>query len=166
MSPLTGPTEPDLIFVALVASNRVIGDGQTQPWHLREDLRRFKTLTMGHPLLMGRATFDAIGRLLPGRETVVLTRSSSWSAPGAHVAQDVDEAVRLAASLPGGNEIMVVGGGQIYEALLARATRLELTEVDAPAKGTVLFPAINPRQWTQVSRDDRLAFAFVTYERL
>lgn len=160
-----GVSEPGIVFVALVASNRVIGDGRTQPWHFREDLRRFKALTTGHPLLMGRATFDAIGRLLPGRETIVLTRSSSWSAPGVHVAHSVDESLRLAAAMPGGHDIMVIGGGQIYEALLDRATRLELTEVDAPAQGTVLFPAIDPRQWTQVSRDDRLAYAFVTYER-
>ncbi|WP_168581759.1 dihydrofolate reductase [Gephyromycinifex aptenodytis] len=157
--------QPELVFVALVAANRVIGDGQSQPWHFREDLQRFKALTSGHPLLMGRATFEAIGRLLPGRESVVLTRSPSWSAPGAHLAHDIDEAVTLAAGLPGGEQIMVVGGGQIYQALLPRATRLELTECDAPAQGEVLFPEVDPAQWVEIARDDRCAFAFVTYRR-
>lgn len=161
---MSTPT-PQIVLVALVAANGVIGDGQSQPWHFREDLRRFKAMTLGHPLVMGRATFEAIGRLLPDRETVVLTRSTSWSSPGARVAHDLDEALEVAGGLPGGEEIMVLGGGQVYEAVLPRATRLELTEVDAPAIGDVVFPAIDPAQWNEVARDDRLAFAFVTYER-
>ena len=162
-----GENEPgEVVLVAMVAANGVIGDGTDQPWHLREDLRRFKRLTTGHPLVMGRATYDAIGRLLPGRETVVLTRDREWSTEGAHVAHDVEEALRVAAGLPGGESVMVLGGGQIYAAVMPRATRLELTEVDAPAEGEVRFPEVDPSTWTEVSRDDRAAFAFVTYRRV
>lgn len=155
----------DVIVVAMVAANGVIGDGEDQPWHIREDLRRFKSLTMGHPLVMGRATYDAIGRLLPGRETVVLTRDRGWTTPGAHVVHDVDEALQVASGLPGGEAVMVLGGGQVYAAMLPVATRLELTEVDAPASGDVVFPEIDPARWEEVRRDDRAALAFVTYER-
>lgn len=156
---------PEVVFVALMAANRVIGDGSDQPWHLREDLAHFKALTLGHPLVMGRATHDAIGRLLPGRDTVVLTRDPTWARAGAHVAHDPRGALDVAAALPGGESVMVIGGGQVYEALLPHATRLELTEVDAPAAGDVLFPDIDPTVWQETARDDRAAFAFVTYER-
>lgn len=154
------------MLVALVGANGVIGDGVDQPWHLREDFRRFKELTMGHPLVMGRATFAAIGRALPGRQTVVLTRNRSWSAEGVHVAHDVDAAVALASSLPGGERLMILGGGQVYREFLPRATHLELTEVDADAVGDVTFPDVDPARWRQIARDDRLAFAFVTYARV
>lgn len=156
---------PELVLVAIVASNGVIGDGADQPFRLREDFARFKALTMGHPLLMGRRTHEAIGRALPGRRSVVLTRNRSWRAPGVEVAHDLDTAVTTAAALPGGEQIMVLGGGEIYRLTMDRAHRLELTEVDAPARGEVRFPAIDPDAWREVRRDDRLAFAFVTYER-
>ena len=162
----TGRTDPALVLVAVVAANGVIGDGEDQPFRLKEDFARFKALTSGHPLLMGRRTHEAIGRALPGRRTVVLTRDRTWSGEGVDVAHDLDEAIALAASLPGGEEVMVLGGGEIYRAVLDRATRLELTEVDADAEGEVTFPTIDPAQWQEVARDDRLAFAFVTYERL
>ncbi|WP_052466869.1 dihydrofolate reductase [Mobilicoccus massiliensis] len=157
--------DSEIVLVALVAANGVIGDGTDQPWHFREDFRRFKSLTMGHPLVMGRRTHEAIGRALPGRETVVLTRDPSWSSEGVRVAHDLEEALDLAAELPGGEHIMVLGGGQIYEAVLPRADRLELTEVDADAEGDTRFPRLDPDSWTEVARDDRLAFAFVTYRR-
>ncbi|GAB47369.1 dihydrofolate reductase [Mobilicoccus pelagius] len=157
--------EPELVLVALVAANGVIGDGEDQPFRFREDFARFKALTTGHPLLMGRRTHEAIGRALPGRRTIVLTRDRQWRDDAVDVAHDLDEALALAEDLPGGEEVMVLGGGEIYRATIDRAHRLELTEVDAPARGDITFPEIDPAQWREVARDDRAAFAFVTYAR-
>lgn len=173
LAPSADGAAPELVLVAILASNGVIGDGEDQPFRLREDFRRFKALTMGHPLLMGRRTYEAIGRALPGRHTVVLTRDRDWSpaeVTGGDIenvtaAHDLDEAIARAAALPGGEEVMVLGGGEIYRLVMDRADRLELTEVDAPAQGDVRFPTIDPTQWEEVGRDDRFAFAFVTYAR-
>lgn len=162
------PTTPDgcdVVMVAIVAANGVIGDGEDQSFHFREDFRRFKELTTGHPLVMGRATCEAIGRLLPGRQTVVVTRNTDWTFDGAHVVHDLDEALATAAALPGGERIMILGGGQVYAACMPVATHLELTEVDVDAEGDVRFPTVDEHEWREVARDDRWAFAFVTYER-
>ncbi len=160
---------PRVVLIAMAGANRVIGDGTDQPWHLREDQRRFAQLTRGHPMVMGRATFDTFTKPLPGRPHVVVTRDRGWSAPGrpdVHVAHDPHEALQLAATLPGGAErIAVIGGGQIYAALLDAADAVELTEVDAEAPGDVLFPELPESEWRQAGRDDRCAFAYVTYER-
>ena len=151
MSAATG-SGPLVVAVAIVSAEGVLGDGADQPWHLREDQRRFKELTRGHPVIVGRATFETFGGVLPGRPNVVVTRDRTWSA--------------LAATLPGGDErISVIGGGQIYAALLPQTDVVELTEVDASARGSVSFPDLPDTQWRQTRRDDRLAFAFVTYER-
>lgn len=163
---MTPPSSPaEVVLVAMVAANGVIGDGQDQPWHLREDQRRFRALTMGHPLVMGRRTWDAIGRPLSGRSTVVLTRDAAWSAPGVAVAHSMTDALRVAGGLPGGDQVMVIGGGTIYASALQYATRVELTEVDADASGSVVFPTLDEDTWLESTREDRLAFAFVTYER-
>ncbi|MDO5628585.1 MAG: dihydrofolate reductase [Mobilicoccus sp.] len=155
----------EVVLVAIVAANGVIGDGADQPFHLREDFARFKALTLGHPLVMGRATFEAIGRALPGRTSIVLTRGDQWTPPdGVLVAHDVEEALSLAGEQVGGEEVMVLGGGQVYRALWEHATRLELTEVDAPASGSVTFPEVD-ESWREIDRDDRWGFAFVTYAR-
>ena len=165
MSAATG-SRPLVVAVAIVSAEGVLGDGADQPWHLREDQRRFKELTRGHPVIVGRTTFDTFGGVLPGRPNVVVTRDRSWSAPGAHVAHDPHEALALAETLPGGDErISVIGGGQIYAALLPQTDVVELTEVDASVGGSVRFPDLPESQWRQTRRDDRLAIAFVTYER-
>ncbi|QQS00302.1 MAG: dihydrofolate reductase [Austwickia sp.] len=167
----SGPTAPhapagsEVVLIAMVAANGVIGDGEDQPWHLREDLRRFLRLTKGHPVVMGRRTWDAIGTALPGRPAVVLTRDPDWAAEAARAAADPQRALDLAAALPGGELIWVLGGGQVYDAMLPAATRVELTEVDAPASGETRFPRLPPGEWLEAERDDRLAFAFVTYRR-
>ncbi|WP_116113701.1 dihydrofolate reductase [Austwickia chelonae] len=155
-----------IVLVAMIAANRVIGDGQDQPWHLREDQQRFRRLTMGHPLIMGRRTWAAIGRPLPGRPAVVLSRDTEWSAEGATVAHDPVAALEAARALPGSDHIMVIGGGEIYEAFLPLATHAEVTEVDAEASGEIHFPVLEPSQWAETDRDDRFAFAFVTYQRI
>lgn len=159
------PPGSEVVLIAMVAANGVIGDGADQPWHLREDQRRFARLTRGHPVILGRRTWEAIGAPLPGRPAVVLTRDPSRAAAGATVARDPQQALEKAAGLPGGDQIWVLGGGQVYAALLPAATRVELTEVDADASGATTFPILAPQDWAQVGRDDRLAFAFVTYRR-
>ncbi len=157
---------PVVVAVAIVSADGVLGDGTDQPWHLREDQKRFKDLTRGHPVVVGRATFDTFGGPLPGRPHVVVTRDRDWSYPGVRVAHDPHEALRMAKELPGGDErVGIIGGGQIYEALLPQTDVVELTEVDADAPGDVRFPQLSPQEWTETRRDDRLAFAFVTYER-
>lgn len=157
------PVGSELVLIAMVAANGVIGDGADQPWHLRDDQRRFARLTRGHPILMGRRTWAAIGTALPGRSTVVLTRDPAWSAPGAIGVADPQKALDIAATLPGGDQIWVIGGGQVYAALLGSADRIELTEVDADAAGDTTFPRLTTTDWVETDRDDRCGFAFVTY---
>lgn len=165
------PSSPrEVVLVAIVAANGVLGDGADQPWHLREDQRRFMRMTKGHPLIMGRRTWDALGAAcLPHRESVVLTRDTGAAAAiraaGAHPVADLAHALAVAATLPGGEAVMVIGGGDIYRQALPEATRLELTEVDADAGGAVRFPDLDPAEWAEADRDDRWAFAFVTYRR-
>ncbi len=152
----------EIVLVAAVARNGVIGDGARMPWHLPADLAFFKRTTMGHALIMGRATFDSIGRALPGRRSIVVTRQPAWRHADVEVAHSVDEALVLAG--PEG-PVFVVGGGQIYAQAMDVATRLIITEVDAEPAGSVVFPAIDPGVWTETSRDPQDGFAWVTYER-
>lgn len=159
------PDGAEVVLIAIVAANRVVGDGADQPWHLREDQRRFLRLTKGHPVVMGRRTWDSIGAPLPGRSNVVLTRDHSWAADGATVAHDPQEALDAARALPGGEQTWIIGGGEVYAAFLPSATSVELTEVDADATGTARFPELPEHEWVEMCRDDRLAFAFVTYTR-
>lgn len=129
------------------ARGGVIGRDGAMPWHLPEDLARFRRLTTGHPVLMGRATWDALPdrfRPLPGRENLVLTRTAGWSAPGATVVHDVDAARRLLA----GRDAWVIGGGQVYAALVDEADRLEITEIDLDVAGDAVAPPVDPDVWT------------------
>lgn len=160
---------PELVVLAMVAHDGVIGDGIDQPWHLREDQSRFRAISYGHPTIMGRRTFEAIGRPLPGRPAVVLTRDPHWRRDDVRVARSFPEAVRIAAGLPGGESVMVIGGAAVYAEALPLAHRLELTLVDADALeiggAPVYFPPLDPALWCESSRDDRWAFAFVTFSR-
>lgn len=148
-----------VVLVAAVARNGVIGAAGGMPWHLPADLRHAKELTMGHPLLMGRATFEAIGRPLPGRPCVVLTRDPYWHHPGVTVVRSVEQA--LAVLTPG--PVMVFGGGQVYAQALPYADRLEITHIDAEPEGDTHFPPIDPQRWREVAREDHDGYAFVTY---
>lgn len=143
-------------LVAAVARNGVIGADNDMPWRLSSDLRRFRRLTWGKPLVMGRKTFDAIGRALPGRLTIVVTRRSNWHAPGVTVAGGLDEALRKAAAWREGRgqEVCVVGGGTIYGQALPRADWLRLTHVDAAPAGDVVFPDYDADAWRAVSAID------------
>jgi dihydrofolate reductase len=144
------PTGKRVVLVAAVAENGVIGDGPDIPWRIPGEQAEFKRLTLGHTLLMGRTTYESIGRPLPGRTTIVLTRDDSWHADGVLVAHDVDEALRLAADLPG--DVMVAGGAEVYAAALPYADEQVLTEVHLDPEGDVLYPAFETAEWTEAER--------------
>lgn len=150
-----------VILIAAVGSNGVIGRDNDLPWRIREDLQHFKALTLGNTLVMGRKTYDSIGRPLPGRRTVVVTRQPDWSVEGVEVAHSLDDALKLA----DGNDLYVAGGGEIYRQALPHADRLELTEVDQAPDGDVTFPAFDRSQWQETARTPGDGFAFVTYVR-
>ncbi|WP_330473937.1 dihydrofolate reductase [Terrabacter sp. C0L_2] len=152
---------PNVTMIAAVGRNGVIGDGLTMPWHLSEDLKYFKRTTMGHPMVMGRRTFDSMGAL-PGRRSIVITRQTGWSAPGVEVAHSLPEALELAA---GAEQVFVVGGGEIYRQAMGYAARLLVTEVDQSPDGSVTFPPIDPADWVETARDEHPGYAWVTYER-
>ena len=154
-----------ITLIAAVARNRVIGADGDMPWRIPEDFAFFKRTTMGHPMVMGRATFDSIGKALPGRRSIVITRSRNWRHDGVEVAGSMPVALDLAAGGRGGEEIFVIGGGQIYELALPFADRLLLTEVDREPEGDVTFPRIDRSRWGEGSRDARDGFAFVEYRR-
>lgn len=152
----------NVTMIAAVGRNNVIGDGTSMPWHLPQDLEHFKATTLGHTMIMGRRTFEAIGRVLPGRRTIVITRQQDWRHPGVETAHSLADALFLAGP---GDEIFVVGGGEVYAEAMPYAARLVITHVDQSPSGSVTFPAIDPKAWTETSRDDHEGFSIVTYER-
>ena len=152
-------------IVAAVARNGVIGAGGELPWHLPDELRLFKATTMGHVLVMGRRTYESVGRPLPGRTTVVVTRSPDWS-PGADevlVVHGIDEALGRARAID--DEVFVVGGGELYEAALPHADRLLLTFVDQDPEGDTTFPDVDWDAWTEIDREPGDGWLRLTYER-
>jgi dihydrofolate reductase len=165
---MVGMDRPSITLVVARARNGVIGRDGKLPWHLSADLKRFKALTMGSVMVMGRRTFESLPGLLPGRRHVVLTRDRSWRAEGAEIAYDVDEALRLAGQEP----ISVIGGAEIFELFLPLADRIELTEVldDIPGDTFIADPR-GRGEWRETfseehaSADGRSAFRFVTLER-
>jgi dihydrofolate reductase len=158
---------PKIVLVVARADNGIIGKDGKLPWHLPADLRHFKRVTMGTPMVMGRKTFESLPGLLPGRRHIVLTRDRSWSAPGAETVASVEEAIRLA----NGECISVVGGAEIFELFVPKAAAIELTEVHFEAEGDTYMPAPDPTRWREVSRErheaenGRPAFSFVRLER-
>jgi dihydrofolate reductase len=161
----TGSTDGPrrLTLVAAYADNRVIGDHGSIPWRIPEDFAHFKTTTMGGTLVMGRATYDSIGRPLPGRTTIVVTRDPDWSADGVVVAHSLDEALDLAAQQPG--ETFVAGGAQVYEQALPRATHQVLTEVHGSPEGDAHYPEFPLDEWVETRREARETFDWVWWER-
>ncbi|KRE53925.1 dihydrofolate reductase [Phycicoccus sp. Soil748] len=153
----------NVTLIAAVGRNGVIGADNDMPWHLPEDFAFFKRTTMGHPMVMGRKTFDSIGRVLPGRRTIVVTRQQDWSHPDVETAHSLTEALALAGPA---SEVFVCGGGQVYAEAMPWAQRLLITEVDQSPEGDVRFPAIDPAQWQETAREDRDGFSWVTYERV
>jgi len=159
----------ELSIVVAVDEGGVIGRDGDLPWHLSADLQRFKKITMGKPLLMGRRTWESIGRPLPGRRNLVVSRRGDFAAPGAEVFPSIDDALGALASVP---EVMVIGGASLYQALLPSVTRLYLTRVHARCRGEVRFPDIKQQEWTEIARethpgDERndYAMTFIDYQR-
>lgn len=143
-------SDPTVSIIVAVASNGVIGRDGGMPWRLSTDLKRFKSLTMGRPIIMGRRTFETIGRALPGRTNIVMTREETFAAPNVVRAGDMREALRLArdqARRDGVDEIFVIGGGEIYERALPYVDRLHVTHVEAMPDGDTTFPPIDAEEW-------------------
>ncbi len=175
-----------LAVIAAVADNGVIGRDNQLPWHLPEDLKYFKRVTLGKPIIMGRKTFDSIGRPLPGRSNIVVTRQPDWRAAGVVVAHSLAAALELAATrLPPPQplklqtgpearpEAMLIGGAELYAEGIGRAERLYLTRVHASVDGDAYFPLLDPGQWREVWRQDHCAsdgtshsYSFVTMDRV
>lgn len=160
---------PSLALIFAVASNGTIGIRGALPWRLPEDLKRFRALTVGHSVIMGRKTWDSLPRALPQRQNIVVTRDRSFRARGADVAYSLDEALdRVALPLP----VFCIGGAELYRLALPRADRLYLTEIARDFEGDVSLPALDPTQWREIAREpgrldgaDGFDFAFVTYTR-
>jgi dihydrofolate reductase len=167
---------PPLAAIVAIAENGVIGLGNRLPWHISSDLKHFKALTLGKPVIMGRKTFASLGRVLPGRETIVVSRDATFAPPpGVFIAADIETALELGkarAQALGAHEIILAGGGEIFAALIDRLDRLYVTYVALSPPGDAFFPPIDWSMWQEVSREkhapqkgDNAAFVFVDYVR-
>lgn len=157
---------PHLSIIAAVAKHHVIGIDNTLPWRLPEDLKRFKALTMGHHIVMGRKTYESLGRLLPGRTTVIVSRNQDYTVPGALVVASLQQALEACGN---DEEIFVIGGAELYREALPMADRLYLTEIDAEFAGDAYFPEYPQSRWREVAREPHsgtggLSFSYVVYE--
>ncbi len=160
---------PDVSLIVAADENNVIGRGGAMPWHLPADLAHFKRITMGKPIVMGRRTFEAIGRALPGRRSIVVSRSADFAAPGVEHAASLEAALALAGDA---EEVMVIGGGELYRAALPLAQRIYLTRVHAKIEGDTFFPELDDSMWKETARENRAAdeknayaLTFMTLER-
>ncbi|MGA8611506.1 MAG: dihydrofolate reductase [Xanthobacteraceae bacterium] len=166
----------DVILVAAISENGVIGRDNALPWRLKSDMVHFRELTMGKPVIVGRKTYLSIGKPLQGRTTIVVSRDATFAAPGIVVGPSLDaafDAARGDALRRGADAIVVAGGADIYAQAMAHATRLAITHVHTRANGDVRFPAIDPKLWRESDRtehqrdaDDEAAFAFINYQRM
>ena len=161
---------PRICLVAALAANRVIGKNNALPWHLPADLNRFKAMTIGHPVVMGRKTHDSIGRPLPGRHNLVITRNRGYSAPGCEVIHSLDAAI---AACRGAQAIFIIGGAELFRESLPRAHCLEFTEICSEIEGDVTFPEFCMSEWRETGREIHRAEAgipfrydFARYERV
>lgn len=167
------PYRPILSFVVARADNGVIGRDNQLPWHIPADLKHFKRLTIGKPVVMGRKTFESIGKPLPGRHNIVMTRDPNWRAEGVTVVPNLAEAVAAAGLDPRARaeEIAIIGGAAVFAEALPSATRIHLTEVHAAPEGDVVLPPFDPAEWRETWREDHAAeadqpaYSFVTLER-
>ncbi|MEO5703189.1 MAG: type 3 dihydrofolate reductase [Gammaproteobacteria bacterium] len=156
-------------LIVAMSRNRVIGKGNALPWHLPADLKYFKRITLGKPIIMGRKTFESIGRPLPGRANIIITHERDYQATGCTVVHSIDDALTAA---QGNEEIMVIGGAKLFEQILPRADRIYLTEIAEDFVGDVFFPALNQNDWRETQRtthqpDDKnsYAYSFVVLDR-
>ncbi|WP_184198886.1 dihydrofolate reductase [Chitinimonas taiwanensis] len=156
-----------LSLIAALARNHTVGIANRLPWHLSDDLKYFKATTSGHPIIMGRKTYDSIGRPLPGRHNIVVTRDRNWKADGVTVVHSIAEAVAAAGEV---DEVFLIGGASLYAEALPLADRLYLTEIDADFDGDAFFPDWPRAQFRELRRDTRqgedFAYSFVVYEKL
>lgn len=165
----------DISIVVAMSENYVIGRANALPWRLPEDLKYFKRITMGHPVIMGRKTFESIGRALPGRLNLVISRQEGWKADGAVHANSLAEGLRLGqedARAKGLKQVMVIGGADLYAQAFDHCTRLYLTQVHAQIDGDAFFPRFDPEQWTETSRQhhpadeqNSQAYSFIVLQR-
>ncbi len=156
-----------IAIIVAMARERVIGVRNSLPWHLPEDLKHFKTLTMGHHIIMGRKTYESIGRPLPGRVTVIVSRDPDYSVPGCLTAPSIDAALEACGD---DSEVFIVGGANVYAQALARAHRLYLTEIDQSVAGDAWFPAFDRDNWLEVARECHataagMRYCFLTLDR-
>ena len=158
---------PKLNVIAAMARNRVIGINNTLPWRLAADLQHFKALTMGHHIVMGRKTYESIGKPLPGRTTVIVTRDATYRVEGCLTANSIDAAIAACGEDP---DVFFVGGAELYAQVLPRADRLHLTEIQAEFEGDAHFPEFDRSAWQEIARQvqqspEGLGYHFVTYVR-
>ncbi len=168
-------SEIKVSLVVAVAENGVIGKENGLPWRLPEDLKYFKRITMGHPIVMGRLTYESIGRPLPGRQNIVVTRQKDWSAEGVEVVHSLPEALSAgkdAAKDAGLEQVMLIGGAELYRQAIDQAHRLYLTEVHSPVEGDAYFPEFDREKWREMSRErysadasNPYSYSFVLLER-
>lgn len=158
-----------IAIVVIVTENGVIGRDKGMPWHLPDDLKRFKQVTMGKPVIMGRKTFESIGKPLPGRLNIIITRNSGYAVPGCTTVASFDEALKAAGDVP---EVCVIGGGEIFLQALPRVEVVYLTQIHASIDGDTYFPSLPPSKWREIFREEhgvderhRHSFAFLTLER-
>lgn len=164
-----------IVIVVAVAENGVIGRGGHLPWRMPSDLRTFRSLTLGKPVIMGRKTFQSLGKPLAGRDNIVITRDPSFEAAGVTVARDLAQALAVAGRLAreqGGSEVAIIGGGEIYAAAMEKANRIYLSRIHASPDGDATFPALDPGTWQEISRTaiqtserDEHAATLIVYER-
>ncbi len=145
-----------------MASNRAIGLNNQMPWHLSADLKRFKQITMGHPIIMGRLTFEAIGRPLPGRTNIIVSRNLSYQQEGCVVVDSIDAAINHGCRLA--DEVFVIGGATLYEATLPLADSLYITQINQDFEGDTFFPDFDRNNWTEVAREDVVGYANVGFD--
>ncbi|MGB8545354.1 MAG: dihydrofolate reductase [Azonexus sp.] len=156
---------PEIVVIAAVASNRVIGKDNRLLWNIPEDMAHFKALTSGHTVIMGRKTWESLPprfRPLPGRRNIVISRQAHYAAPGAELAGSLENALKLASTAA---TVFIIGGEQIYRQAMAVANRLEITEVDLEPEGDAWFPEIAAVDWEKMPKTEGTGFAFVTYHR-
>jgi dihydrofolate reductase len=176
VTPASGEAQaPIIALVVAMGANRAIGRDGELPWHLRSDMRYFRRITMGNPVIMGRRTFMSLPRLLDGRANIVLTRNAAFAPPGAIMAYNLEEALDVArkeAAKAGTDEIMVIGGEDVFREVLKQAGRIYLTEVHASPEADTWFPVLDPDEWREVARETHEAgpkddhdFSFVVLER-
>ena len=149
-----------ICLVAAMAANRVIGKNNALPWHLPPDLKRFKALTLGHPVVMGRKTYESIGKPLPGRRNLVITRNRDYLAAGCEVVHSLDAALAACAD---DKEIYIIGGAELYRESLPHAQRLEFTEIHAEFDGDARFPEYSPSEWRETGRETHGSEAGITF---